>query len=347
MAKEADQSALKQLKADLKAGTPANLYIFHGEEMFLLNHYLQMLKNCVVDSLTESFNYHRFTAETFDLRAFADAVENLPMMAERTMVQVDEIDFFRFPEDNREVMAQILGDIPEYCTVVFTYETVAFKPDKRYKKLCDAMNAGQCVEFAKQNQRELVTWMQRHFAASKKTISPDLCAYLMELTDGTMTSLAGEIKKITAYSAADAICKADIDAVTEPVLDAVMYRMTDQLSAGDYGAALQTLHKLLKMQEEPLGILGAIGAHFRRLSVARMLQDHGRNYAELMKLCEIRSDYTAKKAMEACRRFTPAFYKKTAELVLETDRKFKTSVDSAQRLLEMLILQLAQEAKHG
>ena len=55
----------------------------------------------------------------------------------------------------------------------------------------------------------------------------------------------------------------------------------------------------------------------------------------------------AEKAMEACRRFTPAFYKKTAELVLETDRKFKTSVDSAQRLLEMLILQLAQEAKHG
>ena len=117
MAKEADHSALKQLKADLKAGTPANLYIFHGEEMFLLNHYLQMLKNCVVDSLTESFNYHRFTAETFDLHAFADAVENLPMMAERTMVQVDEIDFFRFPEDNREVMAQILGDIPEYCTL--------------------------------------------------------------------------------------------------------------------------------------------------------------------------------------------------------------------------------------
>ena len=58
-------------------------------------------------------------------------------------------------------------------------------------------------------------------------------------------------------------------------------------------------------------------------------------------------EYPAKKAMEACRRFSPEFYKKAAELVMETDRKFKTSADDPQRLLEMLILQLAQEAKHG
>lgn len=347
MAKEADQTALKELKAALKNHSPANLYIFHGEEVFLLHHYLQQLKDQVIDELTESFNFHRFTSETFDLQAFADAVENLPMMAERTMVQVDEIDIFKFPEDQRDAMARILGDIPEYCTVVFCYETVSYKPDKRYKKLYDAVSAGQVVEFAKQGQRELVAWMQRHFAAQKKSISPELCVYLMELTDGTMTSLAGEIKKIAAFSGADAICKADIDAVTEPVLDAVMYRMTDQLSAGDYGVALQTLHKLLKMQEEPLGILGAIGGHFRRLSTARTLRDNGRNASDLMKLCEMRNDYPARKAMETCRRFTPEFYKKAAQLVLETDRKFKTSIDTPQRLLEMLILQLAQEAKHG
>lgn len=344
MAREPDQSALVELKAALKNGSPANLYFFYGEEVFLLHHYLQQLKDCVIDELTESFNYHRFTAETFDLHAFADAVENLPMMAERTMVQVDEIDFFKLPEDQRDVMAQILADIPEYCTVVFCYETVAYKPDKRYKKLWDAVCAGQAVEFAKQSQRDLVAWMQRHFAAQKKTISPELCVYLMELTDGTMTSLAGEIKKIAAFSGSDAICKADIDAVTEPVLDAVVYRMTDQLSAGDYGAALQTLHKLLKMQEEPLGILGAIGGHFRRLSTARMLRENGRNASELAKLYSIQ-EYPARKAMDACRRFTPEFYKKAAMLVLETDRKCKTSVDTPQRLLEMLILQLAREAK--
>ena len=345
MAKQQEQDQLQKMKTAIHAGQPDRLYVFHGEEMFLLNHYLEQLRKSILDSLTESFNFHRFTNETFEIRDFADAVENLPMMAERTMVQVDDIDLFKLNEDHRNKMAEILGDIPEYCTVVFTYDTTPWKPDKRLKKLWDVVSDGTIVEFAKQNQRDLITWIQRHFAAEKKQISPELCAYLIEITDGTMTSLAGEIRKISAFSGADVICKADIDAVTEPVLDAVVFRMTDQLGAGQYGQALQTLQKLLKMQQEPLSILGAIGAHFRKLSTARTLLDHGKNFSELQKLYAPLADYPAKKSMDAARHFRPEFCSKAAELILETDRKMKTSLDDPQRLLEMLILQLAQEAR--
>lgn len=345
MAKQQEQDQLQKMKTAIRAGQPDRLYVFHGEEMFLLNHYLEQLRKSILDSLTESFNFHRFTNETFEIRDFADAVENLPMMAERTMVQVDDIDLFKLNEENRNKMAEILGDIPEYCTVVFTYDTIPWKPDKRLKKLWDVVSDGTIVEFAKQNQRDLITWIQRHFAAGKKQISPELCAYLIEITDGTMTSLAGEIRKISAFSGADVICKADIDAVTEPVLDAVVFRMTDQLGAGQYGEALQTLQKLRKMQQEPLSILGAIGAHFRKLSTARTLLDHGKNYTELQKLYAPLADYPAKKSMDAARHFRPEFCSKAAELILETDRKMKTSLDDPQRLLEMLILQLAQEAR--
>ena len=343
MAKQPDTDALQQLKAAIKASEPANLYFFHGEELFLLHHYWEQLKKAVLDELTESFNFHRFTAENFELRDFADAVENLPMMAERTLVQVDEIDIFKLNEDSRNKLTEILSDIPDYCTVVFTYETTAWKPDKRLKKLWEAVSKGQIVEFPKQNQRDLVAWIQRHFMAQKKRIAPELCAYLIEITDGTMTSLASEIKKIAAFSGAETVCKADIDAVTEPVLDAVVFRMTDQLGAGDYTAALVTLQKLLKMQQEPIAILGAVGGHFRRIGAARTLLDHGRNYTELMKLYGI-ADYPAKKAMDAARRFSQEFCGKASALVLETDYKMKTSFDDNERLLEMLLLQLALEA---
>ena len=347
MEKPVEKSALQELKNAIRSKLPANLYIFYGEERFLLDHYLAQLKKTVLDELTESFNYHRFTTENFALRDFADAVENLPMMAERTMVQVDDLDLFKLSEEGREGMENILSDIPDYCTIVFTYGTVEFKPDKRMRKLYDAIHAGQIVEFPKQGQRDLINWMQRHFAAKKKQIPPDLCAYLIDITDGTMTTLAGEIEKISAFSGADTICKADIDAVTEPVLDAVVYQMTDQLGTGDYASALLTLQKLLKMQEEPIKILGAIGGHFRRLSAARILLESGKTYSDLRKLVGLTSDYPAKKAMEAARRFSARFCAKAAELILETDRQMKTSFDDGSRLLELLILQLAREARNG
>ena len=345
--KETPGNNLQELKRHIKSKELGRLYVFHGEETFLLNHYLGQMRKQLLDPLTESFNYHRLTNETFEIRSFADAVENLPMMAESTFVQVDEIDLFKMNEADRAKMTEILSDIPDYCTVVFTYETVAWKPDKRFKKLWDAVqDNGLIVEFAKQDQRDLVAWITRHFAARNKRISTDLCLYLIDITGGTMTALSGEIEKICAYSGADEIKKTDIDAVTEPVMDAVVFQMTDLLSAGRYDQALLKLQQLLKMQQEPLAILGAVGGHFRRIATARTLLDHGRNSAELSKLCGI-PDYPARKTMEAARRFKPEFCKTAAELVLETDYKMKTSFDDNERLLELLILRLAQEARNG
>ena len=338
---------LQELKLHLKNKALGRLYIFHGEETFLLNHYLTQIRKQLLDPLTESFNFHRLNNETFDLRSFADAVENLPMMAESTFVQVDDIDLFKMNEGDRTKMTELLSDIPDYCTVVLTYETVSWKPDKRLKKLWEAVEENALiVEFAKQDQRDLIAWVTRHFAARKKRISTDLCAYLIDITGGTMTALSGEIDKICAYSGADEIKKADIDAVTEPVLDAVVFQMTDLLSGGRYDQAMLKLQTLLKMQQEPLAILGAVGGHFRRIGTARTLLDHGKNSSDLQKLCGI-PDYPARKTMEAARRFRPEFCARAAALVLETDYKMKTSFDDPERLLELLILQLAQEAGHG
>ena len=344
--KQTPDTGLAKLKAGIKNKDLESLYFFSGEEVFLLNHYLNQMKKQLIDPLTESFNSHRFTQETFDLRDFTDAVENLPMMAEHTFIQVDDIDVFKLAEAERNHMIDIISDIPDYCTVVFTYETVAWKPDKRVKKLWDAVSKGSIVEFGKQDQSHLIAWVGRHFAAREKRITADLCAYLIDITGGTMTALAGEIDKICAFSGAQDICKQDIDAVVEPVLDAVVFQMTDLLSGGKYDLALGKLQQLLKMQQEPIAILGAVGAHFRRLGTARTLLDCGKSAAELQSLCGM-APFAARKNMEAARRFPPRFFARAAELVLETDYRMKTSFDDNERLLELLILQLAQEAKHG
>ena len=152
--KQASNDSLQILKQSIKAKSLDRLYIFHGEEVFLLNHYFEQMKKLLLYELTESFNFHRLNNETFTIQDFADSVENLPMMADSTLVHVDEIDLFRLPEPERNKVAEILSDIPDYCTVVFTYQTVAWKPDKRLKKLWQAIDgSATIVEFAKQDQR--------------------------------------------------------------------------------------------------------------------------------------------------------------------------------------------------
>ena len=82
MAKTTDTGGLPLLKSHLKSGDFARLYLFYGEERYLLEHYLGMLRKKLLDGPAADFNFHRFPQGAVDLQALADAVEAVPMMAD-------------------------------------------------------------------------------------------------------------------------------------------------------------------------------------------------------------------------------------------------------------------------
>ena len=125
------------------------------------------------------------------------------MMAERTLTVVTDWDIFKLGEDQREKLIALLSDLPDYCCLVFTYDTVEFKPDKRMKKLWDVISSrGVLAEFRRQEGRELVNWVRRHFLSQHKDIDAKLCQYLIFVAGSSMTALASEIEKLCAYTEA-------------------------------------------------------------------------------------------------------------------------------------------------
>ena len=348
MAKKADQTAaLQALKAALREKKPRHLYIFHGEEDYLRTYYLGQLRKLLIDGPAADFNLHRFDARTMELGAFADAMDALPVMAESSFIQVDDVDLYQLGSEDRDQMATLLSDIPDYCYIVFVYDTCPWKPDRRMRKFHAAIEKNaEIVEFARQAEGELTSWVARHFASAGKRITPELCRYLMNLCGGAMTALASEISKVAAYSTASEISRADIDAVVEPVLDAVVFQLTDAIAEGRNAGALQTLRTLLRMQQEPIPILGAIGSQLRRADAAKTLLAAGKGTDALMKLCAI-SSYPAQKAFSFARRMPERFFTSALALCAETDYQLKTSYDEPGVLLELLILRLAQEASHA
>lgn len=343
--KQRDDSALSDLKRELKEKNPGSFYIFFGEETYLLHYYLDQLEKKLLDGPAADFNTHRLTQENFSLEALRDSLEALPMMAERSYIRVDDVDIFHLGESDRESLCGMLEDVPDYCCLVFVFETVEFRPDKKQKRLYEALAKARQVEFARQSQRDLTAWVIRHFSARDKRISPNLCAYLIDITGGSMAALSGEIDKISAFALGPEITKFDIDSVTEPVLDAVVFQMTDAMGTGDYGLALTKLRDLYKMQQEPIVILGAVGANLRKISAAKVLSAHGRGTDELMRVYGMK-DYPARKTMASASKFSTAFCDRALHRVAETDMQMKTSFDDAKRLLELLVLELAQEQKN-
>ena len=338
-----DGGAYQQFKRDLAAGTLGPLYIFHGEEVYLRDHYLEQMKGKLIPAGMESFNLHQLSGKTFSVQSFSEAVDALPMMSQRTLIVVNDYDLFKAPEGDRNTMAALLEDLPEYVCLVFLYDTVPYKSDARMKKLAGAIKAhGQVIQFSRQSQNDLIDWIRRRFKALGHDIDTADAEYLIFQCGDLMTGLASEIGKIGHYAQNRRVTRGDIDAVAIPVIDAVVFQLTDHLARKDYDRAFSVLTDLLRLQQHPIMILSVLGKHFRQLYTARVALESKKGSHWLMELWGMRSSYPAEKLMDAARRHSLDWCKTAMRRCAETDLAMKsvTGADNTEQLLN-LILELA------
>ena len=228
--KSAAQAVYRKFKKDLSQGTIGSLYIFHGEEAYLRDYYLDQMKAKLIPGGMESFNYHLLPGKGLTAQRLGETVDALPMMSPRTLIVVNDYDLFKAPEGERTAMTKILSDLPEYCCLVFVYDTVPYKSDARMRKLAGAIQEkGQVVQFARQQQGDLVDWIGRRFRALGHEIDTADAQYLIFLCGDLMNGLISEIGKIGAFAKNRRVTRQDIDAVAIPVIDAKVFEMTDAL----------------------------------------------------------------------------------------------------------------------
>ena len=113
MAEKGFNKAYQQLKKDIAAGSLGTVYIFYGEETYLRGYYLDQAVKKLVPAGLEEFNYHKVEGKGLTVQALTELVEAMPMMAQRTLIQVVDYDIFKLGEEQRKQLIALLGDLPE------------------------------------------------------------------------------------------------------------------------------------------------------------------------------------------------------------------------------------------
>lgn len=339
--------AFQKLKADLKEANLGCAYLFYGEESYLREYYLGEVRKQLIPAGFEEFNYHKLEGKSLTIQDLAEMAEAMPMMAERTLLVVTDLDLFKLGEEQRDKLIAFLEDIPPYCCVIFVYDTIEYKPNRTMKKLVKALTDHvEAVEFKAQDSSDLVAWIARRFKALGKEIDRQTAEYLIFTCGGLMTGLVPEIQKIGAYAKGKAITQKDIDAVADPVLSAEVFKLSDAVLQGNYDMAASILGDLLKMQTEPIMILAALGSQLRRIYTARMAIDSGKDKYWLMELWEMKSDYPAKLLLTAAKRTTADWCADAVKMCQVLDRRMKSEkgIDAAGEL-KLLLVRLGARKK--
>lgn len=342
--KEKDKIQIyKNALAKLKKEPPERLYLLYGEEAYLREHFLGLLREKCVEPDFAEFNHRVLDGASFDARKLEEAVNAMPFFSSHTLVEVRSTDFNKITDENAEALKKIISDIPDYCTLAFVVD-FNYQLDGRRTAIKAVKKLAVDVEFVKQSDSDLAKWIERHFRAQGKEISRADIHHLLFISGHLMRGLLPEIQKIASYAKGDVVTRADIDAVAHHVPEANVFAMTDAIGSQDYGKAAALLQELLQMREEdPIKIVALLGKQMRDLYVARIALDEGLGKQYYMDTTATRYDFLASKHLNAAKNFSRSRLERAIRDCADCDFAMKSTGADDKALLCQLFAQLTME----
>jgi DNA polymerase-3 subunit delta len=220
--------------------------------------------------LLREFNESSFSLLTDSALAAIAAAEQMPMMSERRVVRIR--DFARLRETDEEIMIRYLNRPADSTVMIF----VADDLDKR-KKLTKALQQNcAMVEFPAVKDAEAKTWARTRLKELKTTADDRVLSEIVSRVGTNLQTLNSELDKLAAAAI-------ETRQITLELVDQLIGRsrqlsnfdLGDHLVAGDRRRALETLHRLLEDDVQPVMLLGLIASNYHRLALAKELLKRG------------------------------------------------------------------------
>lgn len=326
--------------AELKQNIIHNIYIFSGEENYLITHAINSLEKLILNPNTKELDKELRDYEGRPNRiSFQDlifSIQTPAFMSKRRLIVLKDTALLTSTGTTYEDSLKALLSETNNGSVIIFWET---KVEKRKKKLLQyiANLDSVIVDFQKQDLNALMQWTSLYFRNYGISISKDACENLVERCNREMFFIKNEMDKLRNIVINSSVLKIDIpflNTYSVPDLRGSIFDLTDALGARDVDKTMQLYQSLLSQGESPVFILFMIARHFRQLLIAYASQNQG----ILMKHLSI-GNYVASKLWKQKNQQSENSVEAIYRLCCETDFKIKSGQISEEMGLDLLLIQ--------
>ena len=323
---------LRKLQQRLESKEPAQLYLLIGEETFLVQEALAVLKAKVLEEGTAEFNCDIFDAGDVPASQVRDAAEMLPMMSARRLVVFRGVDDLK--DKDWDVLFPLFERPVESTVFVLTCDSLD-KRKKSYKKLADA----SCiVELKRPYDSQVLDWIEYLAFRIKIKVTREASGLLKQFVGTNLTEINNELGKLKDYLGERTTVEAQdvLQVVSQTKVDRI-FDLTDAIGRRDRGTALHTLANLLEHGQSEVGVLAMITRHFRILAQLKDGQRDGLTGAKLSTKAGIPS-FLLTQYLEQIRKWDETKIESTFAVLQDTDRALKSSSVPPHVWLENFVL---------
>lgn len=253
-----NESALKEKLRD----NPVGVYLIYGEESYLKKIYVDKIVSKTVDSAFEDFNFHTFDGKECTLSEIYESAEAVPMMAETKCVLVKDFPLDNLDDNGFDQLETIVSETPDDCALIFSFIAYEPKGSKWNKAVKLFEKYGYAVKLDKKTAPELIKMLESGAKKRERPFAKGVAAYLISCVGSDLNTLLNETEKVCAYASGEEIRKSDVDAVCIKSLDAKVFDMIKDLTAGRFDSAFRKLSLLFEQREDEFQILGALIAQY-------------------------------------------------------------------------------------
>lgn len=311
---------MKTLKNRLKNGIE-NFYLVEGDDYFLFDKALSMIKNASQIQL-EEFNISKFDDDNFSGKAVVDSTQVLPLSSEKRIVVVKDVT--KVSENDIKQLKSYLENPVESTVLVILDSADKFSSLKGY---------GQFVDAKRMDRNLASAVIVNALAKQGKQISGEALATLLDYCNGYLTRVMNELDKLVFYDVTNPLITKDlVEKLVHKDTDFVVFELTEALGKRDVSKAIKLLSAMVKEQ----GTLGLITNHFRRLFFISISDLDNARLAQTLGVKE----YAIVKQREQLHNFSKMQLKKIYALLEEVDYKIKSGQMLSENALYFLVFSI-------
>lgn len=203
-----------------------------------------------------------------------------------------------------------------------------------------AQKTGQVLEFPALKGSELNQWIEQRLQSQGKKAEGRAVDYLAVASGSSLTLLAGEIDKLVLYSGSEGkITLEDAVKVASSSTVLSIFDLMDAVGGRKAAEAVRLLREMTKTGEPEAKIFFQLAGHLRTMLRVKTLAAKGCREMDLARELGVHP-YTAKKALQQGRNFSPAELAGDLETLLQADVDMKTGRGEGRSLLETVVMRM-------
>jgi DNA polymerase-3 subunit delta len=254
----------------LAKSAPAGAYYLYGAEDILKDEAVKLILDRALDPSLRDFNLDFASGASLDPEAFFALCATLPMMAERRVVVLREVEATRRKPKLRAALLRYLERPSPETVLVLVQGSTEDSEDKELARAartvaCDALSPERALE-----------WLQRRASALGVRLDDDAAEHLLRAVGGELGTLASELAKLAALPPGEPLTAEQVGELVGVRHGETNFDWRDALFAGDTARAARLLGPLLDQPgSSGVKLVTLVGTSLIGVGIARGHLDRG------------------------------------------------------------------------